>query len=265
MRQYTVRICGGLGDTILRLLGPGDCGYIEDLRRKDAEARFRCMLMSTCPASRLLVAPLFDELHYEPWDGDHKGFLLRSEGRRIDQTALTWRRPEIALTDDESKEAEALGSCVVLHPYAGTREREWADRVDLIGLIDRLCDDGHRVVLLGGSSLRSEGAEQTRTLWELFGYQRPDFVNMVGKWSVSLQVQMAIQAKCFVGSFSAYHCAAFCVDAPSLVLAPHHFSDFFRNAHPVYGTMSERDCTQIHYFDDGGIADRIVSYARGFL
>jgi hypothetical protein len=262
--DYVVRIVGGLGDTILRYLLPGDCGYVEGLRRREPRARIVCALMSTNPRAAEFVSPLFDGVICGPWDGDERGFLARwSAARSIDRSLGAWRRPAIVLSPEERAVADELDGCIALHPFAGTDNRDWSRRVDLMALVDRLCAAGLRVAVLGGSSSRREGrgAVTEREIVERFDMERPGLTNLVNRASVRLQALVASRARRFVGSFSCYHCAAFAMDTPALVLAGIEFKSFFAQAHPVYGTMSERPQTQIHYFEDGDLASRILKFA----
>jgi hypothetical protein len=252
MAEYVVPIRGGLGDAILKYMLPGDCGRIEALRRIDPDAIVRCDLVSTNEHSAEFLAPIFDSVDYRPWSDE----VTRRPGNAISET-IEWIRPEIWLDDDERALANSIGQCVVLHPFAGTQNREWASRVRLDALIDSLIDLGKVVVLLGGTSTRDQ-----RKITESFAMERPGLVNMINRQSVRLQAHMAATAAAFVGSFSCYHCAAFATERPALVLASSEFKMFFSNRHPVYGTMIERDCTQIHFFEDNGMHDRIVDFIK---
>lgn len=258
-----VPLAGGLGDILLKYLLPGDCGYIADLRRGEPDAKVRGHVMSTNPHSAVFAAGLFDEMRVETWDGDYRAFLDRSGGRRIEQSRYRWVRPEIALTTQERKLADGLGSFVAVHPFAGTANRAWADRLDLERMVDVLCDAGLTVVMLGGSSVRTAGKGKVTVehLNDVFTMERPGLVNLVNRYGVRLQAHLAARAQRFIGSFSCYHCAAFACDVPSLVLAPADFRGFFSAGHPVYGVMAARQQTRIHYFEDGGLMDRIFTFA----
>jgi len=263
MSEYVVPICGGLGDVFVRYLMPGDCGYVADLKRREPQARVVCQLMSTNPQSAAFLVPWVDDVVYQPWDGDYRGFLARTRAGRIDQRLYTWERPPIALTEEERRLADSVEPFVAIHPFAGTLNRDWRSRVDLVALVNALCDAGLTVVMLGGSSRRTDGEAGRTTVTQLieqFDMDRPGLVNMVNRQSVRLQAYMATRAARFIGSFSCYHCAAFAVDVPALVLADRGFKGFFETPHPVYGTISARPSTEIHYFEDGGIVDRIVRF-----
>ena len=265
VNQYTVPICGGLGDTFLRYLLPGACGRIADLRLKEPDSSVRCALMSTTPASADFIRHLFDAVDYEEWDGDYAGFVQRTSGEQID-AGFRWERPEIPLGRIQREIAESLRGRAAIHPFAGTTGREWASRMDLVALVDALCDKGLQVAMLGGSSERIEGdkgAVGRRGIDERFGYERERFCNLVGRGSVSLQAHIAARAGCFIGSFSSYHCAALACDVPRMIVAPRELEPFFAMQHPVYGTLA--DAAEIAYFGDDNIIHRAVAFASRTL
>jgi hypothetical protein len=268
--NYSVEIRGGLGDVLFRYLQPwSDSGMVPALRKTEPDAIVQLLVMSTAPAASELFSEckLFDQIIFADWDGDPAAFERRNIAghRRVYREGFGWERPTIGLTVGERTTAEAIGAqpFIAVHPFAGTPDRDWRGKVDVGAILSGLASLGLGVVVLGGSSTRTEGRRGTTRkvdLVESLDRDARGIVNLVGRSSVRLQAELACRAACFVGSFSAYHCAAMAMGVPSFVVAGRELAPFFSTTHPVYGRIDSRPRSRVGYFDQPTAA--IVEFAR---
>lgn len=265
--KFGIALKGGLGDLLLGYLMPGsESGYLAELKAAEPSAFVRCAIMSTASngADFFSECPWFDEIIFADWDGEWRGFRDRALTgySRIESAVRTWRQPPIFLKADETG---FKAPYVVLHPFAGTPNRDWRGKViDIKRLIDALCDAGLQVVLLGGNSLRRQGrqAPVSTALTEQFDYERSGLTNLINRASVRLQAYLTTRASCFIGTLSSYHCAALAVGIPAFVLTCADLAGFVSTVHPVYGRMSERPHAHFAFLQD--LPHDVISQMVGF-
>lgn len=260
---------GGVGDLLLAHLREGSAaGRVQALRREHPGAFVRLAIMPTVADAVGLFAgaPEVDELVYRPWDGSGSafegaacaGFFRMPEG-------LAWERPQIPLSPDEAEQAEALEAgegFVVLHPFAGTDDRDWRGKLEAAAVARAIVAAGWRVVVLGGSTIRREGRGEVREVSrpELAAFEIPGVVNLVDRASLRLQAHLATRARRFVGAFSSFHCAALACGVPAYLVAPAALRAFFEGEHPVYGRLADRADSVIDYFGEERIAEEVAEW-----
>lgn len=221
---------GGLGDVVTKYLHMYG-GLWPGLKRRYPGIRIDVIGCVVNPAILELFYhhPLLETIHYIPMS-DHHVALSRERGLSIGSVPwddvvsgfdLSWTDPDVYLSAEEevqSREIREAGSYTCVHPFAGMEHRCWAGRIPTHDVVDWIADAGHgpnRVVLLGGSSDRND-ADRTTHLDESFVRDQPGLVNLVGRASVRLQVDLATRASAFVGTCSAYLAAACSRGVPSL-------------------------------------------------
>ncbi len=267
--KYAVAYRGGIGDALFAYLREGgEAGYVAALREREPGAFVRCALMATTPDACGLFAgaAAFDELIARPWDGDGAAFATEAAaGFSPIPRAGQWRRPGFPLDGVERRLAgdlEAGGGFVALHAFAGTANRVLWGAVAVPEIVDAIAATGTRVVLLGGSCARREGrgAVTEHALEEACTLAGNRVLNLVGRASLRLQAHLASRARAFVGSFSAFYCAAHACGVPSFIVAPPELRPFFAAQHPTYGRIDAREGSRIAYFGDADIPRRIAEW-----
>src|ERR1035437_2284050 len=160
MTNYFLSLGGGLGDVIIGyLLGTG---RLKALRVREPDCHIRFAIISVNPEVNIFFenCNLVDEIIYAPWNEDQLPFWSKAGEGRVQlssiESELEYVQPEIFMDEAETIIANELKGekYVAFHPFAGSPERDWQHKINLIEVIDKLCDSGIRVVLLGGSSKR---------------------------------------------------------------------------------------------------------------
>lgn len=206
---------GGMGDTLVNCFREGsDLGYFKAIKARGD--RTRLILTS----HRAYMNDLFTGNPYiDTMDRDvtNRGVWLSDQ----EKAALAWERPEFYLDDDETAVVQSFGTdYIAVHPWS-TQPLKVVP-INLHDLIEPLCAKNKAVVLLGGTyqgQYYSGRADDMRTCLEEFtGFEHPLFLNAVNKLSVRAQSLLASRAAKFIGSQSAYACAAEIFGVPSLVI-----------------------------------------------
>ena len=219
MTEYTLLTTekvehGGMGDVLVHCFREGaPFGYFKALKARGDSTRL--VLTSHRPYMDDLFTgnPYIDKM-----DREVRGNWLTPQ----DTVGLTWERPEFYLDDAEKAVVESFGTdYLAVHPWS-TQPRKIVP-LDIPRLIVPLCLKGQRVVLLGGtyhgSYYTHHTFQQGVTLIENFeGFEHPLFLNAVNKLSVRAQTLLVSRAAKFIGSQSAYACAAQIYGIPSLIV-----------------------------------------------
>ena len=256
MKKYATVMGGGLGDVILSYLTLHPT-YLADLKRREPDSFVRVAAYTVnrnAVIEFLRFCPWIDELVVADWKGNYDEYVADILDGFIDidklRSELKSIIPTIFLSPTEEQILSELTSepYVAFHPFAGTPERDWRGGIDLINVIDRICDAGQRVILLGGSSVRVEGCNVC-SLREKLLYQRPGLINLVNKYTVRLHASLATKAARFIGSVSCYNCAAAAMKVPSLLVTHAGNRPFFESrAGGIFSTCVDNDA-KIYYLD----------------
>lgn len=187
-----------------------------------------------------------------------KAEQLKSDREQLSVVAarlsLPWTQPRLILTPDEQRLRDDLVTSgepyVVLHPFAGDPDRSLLATLGLTRLnqvINQITDQGWRVVVVGGSSLRLEN--RVTDLREHFESTNPSVTNLVGK---PLRVQLAIASKAgrYLGSFSSFQCLAACMHTPMLILAPKHLRENMLKADHGIFWLTRNQGSPVMYFGE---------------
>jgi ADP-heptose:LPS heptosyltransferase len=256
-------VAGGLGDFILQILGGSDVPYFRDLKQRHPEADTCVHAWYVTDSSRdLLIAnPDIDQVIFNDFDR-----LWESRSVEIAQDAgyrrftdeerclLTRAKPTWTLNQLEREYATnvlAGPPFVAFHPFAGTLDRDFrANGVEPEAAAAAMCEAGVRVVLLGGNSKRQthDGHED---LADAFGYAHENLVDMRDQPQVTCRLHafLVSRARAFIGTTSAYNCAAEMYAVPTLAFT----ADFIRrhverDMGGIFWMMRERG-TRVEYFD----------------
>jgi len=142
--------------------------------------------------------------------------------------------------------------------------------MDLTWMIAALAETGRDIYVLGGSGPRWEGRHEVREVYLHESVTVPKLRNVYNQIGGSAVVHASIVARCghFVGSFSAYYCAAHACGRPTFVLTDKELARFVRlPAHPVFGgCLEDRAGARWDYFGRQSDADQIraiVEWTRG--
>ena len=206
---------GGMGDTLVECFRVGsNLGYFKALKARGD--RTRLILTSHRPYMNDLFTgnPYIDTIDRNVGD---RGQWLTDQ----DKATLTWERPEFYLDDAEKAVVQSFPkNYIAIHPWS-TQPKKVVP-LDLHDLIEPLCAKNRPVVLLGGTyrgQYYSGRPDDMRTCVEEFtGFEHPLFLNAVDKLSVRAQALLASRAAKFIGSQSAYACAAEIFGVPSLII-----------------------------------------------
>ncbi len=124
---------------------------------------------------------------------------------------------------------EKLNKYVVIHPFAGAKERVVLDNEKYKRLIDYIIDDlGYDVIVVGKSS---------KNLDEGFYYNRKRLLNLVDRVGLLVSVKLTLDANAFIGTHSCMVLAAWYSRIPSVCLVPSHhdkgqtWEEFFSDEH----------------------------------
>jgi hypothetical protein len=251
---------GGLGDILMWYFEPGfDAGYLQDIKERYPDTFVRLTLCSTNPHSKSFFEghPHIDEVVWQPFVAGYEQVYadyrqdclpLRTA---FDLAKLTYAHPAIHLDVSErdwAKEIASDGPFIALHPFAGDGCRSWLGHVDVQRAIDVLCNAGHRVLLLGGSSTRHEHGA-VWNLDEAFSYERLGLINLINRASVRLQADLVLRAQAVVGSLSAYLSLAASLGARMLLVTDGYYRGWFAGQAGVFGKMV-RAGAEIVYWDE---------------
>lgn len=207
---------GGMGDVLVECFREGsDLGYFKALKARGD--RTRLILTSHRPYMDDLFTgnPYIDTMDRNVSD---RGQWLTTQ----EKATLTWERPEFYLDDTEKAAVQSFcTNYIAVHPWS-TQPRKVVP-LDLHGLIEPLCAKNQSVVLLGGTYRGSYYTQNTHQqnaniVEEFSGFEHPLFLNAVNKLSVRAQAFLASRATKFIGSQSAYACAAEIFGVPSLII-----------------------------------------------
>lgn len=133
----------------------------------------------------------------------------------------------ICLDEDEQKILDSLPRpFVTFHPFAGAQNR----RLDMMLNVEKLVEDivdryGFNVVVLGGSHVRGNRTMEF-DLQEMWEYDRPGVISLVGKASPRLSTKVAQAGKYFVGSHSCWMMAAWTKKVPTFVVGPDELATY---------------------------------------
>ena len=216
---------GGMGDTLIRCFTPrAELGYFKALKARGDTTRL-CLHSHRPYMDEIFVGnPYIDRITRTSKGHGKLTIYPRGvpilcpeclAGRRLtdaDKATLTWERPQIYLTEAEQSVIDTFGTdYIAIHPWAAVRERIILTYgVDLMSLVMSICDQGQRVVLLGGSGIIH--------LPEDFDGEHPNLLNTVNRLNARVQVYLTFHAAKFLGSQSSYACAAEIFGVPSLVI-----------------------------------------------
>jgi hypothetical protein len=207
---------GGMGDILVECFRMGgNLGYFKALKARGD--RTRLILTSHRPyADDLFIGnPYIDTMDRNV--GDRGQWLSDQE-----KASLTWERPEFYLGDAEKAIVQSFpANYIAIHPWSTQPQKVLP--LDLRGLIEPLCAKNQPVVLLGGTYRGSYYTQNTyqkdaNIVEEFTGFEHPLFLNAVNKLSVRAQTLLASRAIKFIGSQSAFACAAEIYGVPSLII-----------------------------------------------
>jgi hypothetical protein len=125
------------------------------------------------------------------------------------------RTPKIYLDKNEQAIVAKItkqGKFCLVHPFGSHKERELLPIEGYPPLIDKLIDKyKYNVVVVGATHKRvfaPDFEQKTCTKKEGFCYEREGLYNFVNKTSVRMAVKLARSAPLYMGTWSAFYCAA---------------------------------------------------------
>jgi len=160
---------------------------------------------------------------------------------------------------------EKLNKYIVIHPFAGAKERVVFDNKKYTKLIDYIIDDlGYDVIVVGKSN---------ENLKEDFRYNRKRLLNLVNKVSLSVSIKLTLDADAFIGTHSCMILAAWYSRIPSVCLVPPHhdrgqtWEKFFADElNPtVWGARQAFNRTMIIRNEKDATTESVISLLREVL
>ncbi len=223
---------GGLGDLIREYLeGEKYWGYLEGIKEKYPGIKIKAILCIHNPQAKefLKYHPCLDSTEQYPWqvDGTPVFFTHSDEHVFIKSVpglfeGLKYRKPPIYLDKKEEIQVETIknaGKYIVIHPFAGLKDRIVFPIEGYPALIDGIIDTGYNVVVIGGSYTRinRDGQEEVN---EFLEYTRKGLYNLVGNSNARVATRLIQGASGFIGTHSCYILVASIEMIKSVLVVP---------------------------------------------
>lgn len=162
------------------------------------------------------------------------------------------------------------GRYIVIHPYAGSRERVCYPMAKYRQVIDMLIDDlGYNVVVVGASYKQFNVDGDGDDFMESFPYKRDKLAVLVNKVSVRVSFSLALACSGFIGTHSAMILASWMNGIRSVCIVPPVHDDgtpwetFFASKNPTtWGADKEFNKTIIVRDPDDVSTEDIVGFFR---
>jgi ADP-heptose:LPS heptosyltransferase len=250
--------CGGLGDILFNYFNENyDAGYFADIKRHHPNLTIRVSICSVNSNSQdfFTYNPHIDQIKFAPFIGDHVATerILNNDASHIHALGLSnfiYQKPLIYLDDEEQKVATEMVKepFVCIHPFAGTPERAWTGKIDLKLVVDMVCDQGMRVVVVGGNHKRTDPT-QWKDVVESFNYTKSNLYNLVNQHSVRLHAYLVSKSAKFIGTQSAYCVVAHFHDVPSLIFTDYQYKkEYCENGLGIFGKLYNSKLSDIHFW-----------------
>jgi hypothetical protein len=259
-RIYT-GMSGGLGDIINYILEPGaDFGYFGSL--PPGTARIVIVWCVTSSAFELLANhPHIESFQFHDhnpprWEQRTAAIgeaLHASRLTAADKAAMTWTQPTFKLNDEEAVIAKGIidaGPFVTLHPFAGDPLRDFkTNNLSPEYCAEVMCKAGIHVVLLGGKSRRWAHGSVYESKRDDFDFTHDFFTDLRDVGTTRLHTHLVGKSRAFIGSTSAYNCAAHQYGVPTLAFTmPLNRTFIEKDQNGIFALMRERK-TETYYFD----------------
>ena len=127
----------------------------------------------------------------------------------------------IYLTEEEIDFCQKIknsGEYIVLHPFAGEKDRKFTEYVPEI--VKTLSD--HKIIIIGGDHIRRESEH----ISESIDFDYKNVTNLVNKVSVRVCCELVKNCKFFIGSHSCFLSATWVFGTPALCIVPDHFMSY---------------------------------------
>jgi len=225
------RLQYGFGDIVRTWLMPDSwCGVLENLSKEK-----KIHLLVCCHNGNAIQFFKYTPYiipHWIIWKGHSPPYqqiarripakLMTQEERASICKKYRYKTTDIHLSPAENEIFHQITAepYVVVHPFAGGKNRMPIDPKHYRILIDMLIEQtGQKVVVIGGSFQRHKRFKTIpgRDINEEFDYERPGLTNLVNKTTLRLPTKLVIASRCFFGNWSAFLCAAWERKIPAIV------------------------------------------------
>lgn len=164
---------------------------------------------------------------------------------------LDYKKPQIYLNKEEKIQVETIknaGKYIVIHPFAGLRDRIAFPIEKYPGLIDEIIDTGYNVIVIGGSYTRINRDGQEEVI-EILEYSRKGLFNLVGNTNARVATRLIQDASGFIGTHSCYILVASIEKIRSILIAPEGLGGYL-NTDDANAKIIRNDFTKIIYISN---------------
>jgi ADP-heptose:LPS heptosyltransferase len=221
-KGYYIHTGGGLGDVMMDYsTGKAGWGYLKALKERWPRTHTKVMLTSTNAQAKEFVRhnPHIDRIEQYNWQNPHKPWLQLEE-KAAGYTSLAAFGESLKGTQNELKfttqpiytspqdnqvvgDIVKQGKYILIHPFAGSRERITLTPEDYYTVVDRLVDElSLNVVVVGGTYRQI--TPQATLVEETFDYERSGLFNLVNKTNARVIFCLAQKCVGFIGTWSCY-------------------------------------------------------------
>jgi len=178
--------------------------------------------------------------------------------------------PKVYMNYSEEQEKRFIdfitaSNYIVLHPFAGAKNREVLDQDQYDKLIDELVKFGYNVVIVGGSYKRNMVNNKSLKL-EIYDRDDDEYVvNLVNRATVRFAVNLVLFSKGFIGTHSCMFLPASFARKRSICFLPEltdgneYWSDIIKaNNNPTCWGLNQDFCKWF-VIKDGKLSDEIIN------
>ena len=268
---------GGLGDLIREYLGGEKYwGYLEGIKERYPDIKVKAILCIHNPQAKevLKYHPCLNEIEQYPWQLDGTPiFFSHSDGHVFIKSVhglfsgLEYKKPEVYLKKEEEVQVETIknaGKYMVIHPFAGLKDRIAFPIEKYPALIDEIIDTGCNVIVIGGSYARinRDGKEEVN---EVFDYSRKGLFNLVGNTNARVATRLIQSASGFIGTHSCYILVASIEKIRSILIAPERLREYL-NSDDANAKIIRNDFTKTIYINSSpdfeGIKQETIKWLK---
>ena len=237
---------GGLGDVFYEYFrGKHGWSYLDSLKNKYPNIKVKILSSTHNHQSLKFIKfhPHVDSMKELGWMTDarslwekHRGNAVRLEDAVKEKRllGLSEKKQVLHLGSEDKQELKRItsaGKFVVVHPFAGGRDRIAIKTPDYIRLIDQIIEDlGYNVVVIGATHVRNNINNPVK-VDEVFDYRRKKLFNLVNASNARVVMALIQKQTHFVGAGSAWACASWLHKKPNSILVPKQYEDGLRKRH----------------------------------
>jgi ADP-heptose:LPS heptosyltransferase len=236
-KTFMLTLGGGLGDVFWYYLdGHNGWDRLEALKEKYPDSKVKVFSSTHNPQVEELLKynPHIYKVKEYGWVLDGNSLWRRHKKKYTKVKTLKnleKRKNKVYLSDKDNEQINKIiskGPFILIHPFAGERQRMCLEANDFIPIIDSLITKTKlNIVVLGGTYTR-KNKNSSYQMRESFLYEREGLINLVNKTNARVGAVLASKQHSFVGCWSAYSCASWIYNKPSTIIVPKNWARIFR-------------------------------------